>query len=69
VCELDIESETEGAGRLTVGILAHQVLKRWWELLGSLAILEEHDLELSISLSFGGRVVDRTYSAVSITET
>jgi hypothetical protein len=44
-------------------------LERLWELLGSLAILKEHDLELSISLSPGGRVVDRTYSAVSITET
>jgi hypothetical protein len=69
VCELDIESEIEGTGRLTVGILAHQVLKRLWELLGSLAILEEHNLELSISLSLGGRMVNRTYSAVSITET
>jgi len=69
VCELDIESEIEGTRKLTVGILAHQVLERLWELLGSLAILEEHDLELSISLSPGGRVVDRTYSAVSITET
>jgi hypothetical protein len=55
--------------KLTVGVLGHQILERLWELLGSLAILEEHDLELSISLNLGGRVVDRTYSAVSITET
>jgi hypothetical protein len=69
VCELDIESEIEETAKLTVGVFAHQILERLWELLGSLAILEEQDLGLSISLSPGGRVVDWAYSAVSITET
>jgi len=36
---------------IPVGVLGHQLLERLWELLGSLAILEEHDSAVSITVT------------------